>query len=384
MKIVADANIPLLEEAFGPLGELVVLPAGRITPVAVRGADALLVRSVTKVNAALLEGSRVRFVATATIGVDHIDEAYLASHRIGFASAAGSNARSVAEYVMAALTVLASRGHWRLAGRTLGIVGVGNVGSRTARLAEAIGLRVLRNDPPLARQTGDPIYLPMKALAEADIVTFHVPLTREGPDATYQMIDARLLGMLKPGTVLLNTSRGNVAEPAALKAAIAQRRLSAVVLDVWPGEPNLDLDLMDRVDLATPHIAGYSYDGKVNGTRMVLEALCRHFGLTRDWDPSPLMPPAARPHVRIPAGVAPEEAICRAIAAAYDIEAEDARLRAIAGQEPERRGQFFELLRKEYPVRREFPETTVQLQAPDEKLEAALAALGFPVTVGGA
>jgi erythronate-4-phosphate dehydrogenase len=379
LRIVADANIPLLEEAFGPLGEVVALPADRITPEAVCDADALLVRSVTKVNAALLDGSRVRFVATATIGVDHVDEAYLASRGIGFASAAGSNARSVAEYVMAALTVLAARGGWRLQGRILGIVGVGNVGSRAARLAEAIGLRVLRNDPPLARKTGDPAYVPLKALAEADIVTFHVPLTREGPDATCQMAGAKLLGMLKPGTVLLNTSRGNVVDPAALKAAIAGRRLSAVVLDVWPGEPNIDLDLLDKADLATPHIAGYSYDGKVNGTRMVLEALCRHFGLARDWDPSPLMPPAANPRVKIPAGVAPEEAIRRAIAAAYDIEAEDARLRAIAGEKPDRRGKFFEALRKNYPVRREFQETTVELAAPDPRIEKTLAALGFPV-----
>jgi erythronate-4-phosphate dehydrogenase len=196
------------------------------------------------------------------------------------------------------------------------------------------------------------------------------------------MIGTKLLSLLKPGTVLLNTSRGSVADPAALKAAIAERRLSAVVLDVWPGEPNIDLDLLDKVDLATPHVAGYSYDGKVNGTRRVLEALCRHFGLKRDWDPSPLMPPAAKPHVRIPAGVAPEEALRRAIAAAYDIEAEDARLRAIADEKPDRRGKFFEALRKNYPVRREFPETTVEQAAPDAQLEKMLIALGFPVRHG--
>ena len=156
LKIVADANIPLLADAFGPLGEVVALPAERITPDAVRGADALLVRSVTQVNAALLDGSRVRFVATATIGFDHVDQAYLASRGIGFAYAPGSNARSVAEYVLAAIHVLAEAGGFHVTDKVLGIVGCGNVGARLAEMAQAIGIRVLQNDPPLARKTGDP------------------------------------------------------------------------------------------------------------------------------------------------------------------------------------------------------------------------------------
>jgi erythronate-4-phosphate dehydrogenase len=381
VKIVADANIPLLADAFGPLGEVQALPAERITREAVRDADALLVRSVTKVGAAMLDGSRVRFVATATIGFDHIDQAYLKSRGIGFAYAPGSNARSVAEYVLAAVHTLAERNGFRVADKVLGIVGCGNVGGRLARMAAGIGMKVLQNDPPLARQTGDPRYVPIDALAEADIVTFHVPLEREGPDATYHIVSEGLLAKFKRGVIVLNSSRGAVAETAALKAGVDSGRIGALVLDVWEGEPNIDVDLLGRTTLATPHIAGYSYDGKVNGTRMVLEALCRHFGLRREWDPTPLVPPAANERVRLAAGLSAQDALRQAIRAAYDIEADDARLRQIAGLPPEARGKHFGDLRKKYPVRREFPATKVELAAPLPAIEAAIAALGFSVAV---
>jgi erythronate-4-phosphate dehydrogenase len=381
VKIVADANIPLLAEAVGPLGEVVALPAERITADAVRDADALLVRSVTKVNETLLDGSRVRFVATATIGFDHIDQAYLAARGIGFAYAPGSNARSVAEYVLAAIFTLAEKHGFRVTDKVLGIVGCGNVGGRLARLAEGLGMRVLMNDPPLARKTGDPRYVSIEALAEADIVTFHVPLARSGPDATYHMISDQRLATMKRGVTILNSSRGSVADPAALKKAVDAGRIGSLVLDVWEGEPNLDLDLLDRVNLATPHIAGYSYDGKINGMRMLLEALCRHFGLAREWDPAPLMPPPAVPRVRLPAGLSVQQALRRTIKAAYDIEADDARLREIAGRPPEERGKYFSTLRKKYPVRREFPSMTVERAAPDAAVESALKALDFCVEI---
>jgi erythronate-4-phosphate dehydrogenase len=379
LKIVADANIPLLAEAFGPLGEVVALPADRITPSVLRDADALLVRSVTRVNEALLAASPVKFVATATIGFDHVDLGYLASRGIAFASAQGSNARSVAEYVLAALAVLAKRGGYSMTQQVLGIVGCGNVGGRLTRMAEAIGMKVLRNDPPLARQTGDPRYVPLDALADADVVTFHVPLERGGPDPTYHMINEALLSRLKRGATLINSSRGAVAETAALKAAIADGRLGRVILDVWEKEPKIDVELLARTDLATPHIAGYSYDGKVNGTRMVLEALCRHFGRRREWDPSPLAPPPANPRVSLPAGLTVNEAIHAATRAAYDIEADDRRLRAIASEPPEKRAKLFDGLRKNYPVRREFPETTVEMAEPSAAVKAALEALGFRI-----
>ncbi|MGB2755512.1 MAG: 4-phosphoerythronate dehydrogenase [Phycisphaerae bacterium] len=379
MKIVADENILLLRDAFGSLGEVVAIPADAIRPALLRDAQALLVRSVTPVGPALLDGSAVRFVATATIGVDHIDQEYLRRHGIGFSSAQGSNARSVAEYVFTALAVLAERGGWRFRDKALGIVGVGNIGSRVARMAEGLGLAVLRNDPPLACETGDPKYVPIETLFDADIVTFHVPLTREGPDATYHMIGESLLSRLKRSVILLNTSRGSVADTAVLKATLGVKRLGAVVLDVWENEPNIDLELMNAVDIATPHIAGHSYDGKVNGTRMILHAFCRHFGLQRMWDPSPLMPPPETPRIRLPAGVDARQAIRYATRAAYDIEADDARLRAIREKPAEGRSAYFKSLRENYSLRREFPQTTVELESADTQVRSAMETLGFPV-----
>jgi erythronate-4-phosphate dehydrogenase len=379
LKIIADANIPLLTSAFGPLGTVVALPAREITAQAVRGADALLVRSVTRVDRGLLEGSGVRFVGTATIGIDHVDTDYLASRDIAFASAQGSNARSVAEYVLAALTVLAERQGRRLCDQVLGIVGCGNVGGRLARLAEAIGIKVLCNDPPLARQTGDAKYLPIEALAEANIVTFHVPLTYEAPDATYHLADAWLMSQLKRGLTLINSSRGSVADTEAVKSAFDAGHIGAMVIDVWEREPDIDAGLLERADLATPHIAGYSYDGKVNGTRMLFDALTKHFALAGTWDPSALLPPPARADVEVPAGASFDKGLALAIAAAYDIKGDDGRLRAMLRQPPEKRGAAFTALRKDYPVRREFPETAVRLARPDKGLEAALEALGFPV-----
>jgi len=379
MRILADENIPLVGEAFGPMGEVVAVPADAIRPLLVRDAQALLVRSVTPVGPALLDGSAVRFVATATIGVDHVNQEYLQQRGIAFASAEGSNAQSVAEYVFTALAVLAERGGWRFRDKALGIVGVGNVGSRVARIAEGLGMTVLRNDPPLARRTGDPKYVLLDALSEADIVTFHVPLTRKGPDATYHRIGENLLSRLKRSVILLNTSRGSVADTAVLKAALGAKRLGGVVLDVWENEPNIDLELLNAVDIATPHIAGYSYDGKVNGTRIILHAFCRHFGLQRMWDPSPLMPPPETPRIRLPAGVDAQQAIRYATRAAYDIEADDARLRAIREKPAEGRSAYFKSLRKNYPVRREFPQTTVELGSAGSQVRSALETLGFVV-----
>ncbi len=226
MKIVADPNIPFVRDAFKPHGDVVLIPGRQITAGAVREADALLVRSVTPVTEALLAGSRVQFVATATIGTDHVDERYLTATGIGFASAAGSNANSVAEYVVAALLELAHRGHYRLRDKSLGVIGVGNVGSKVVRYARALGMRVLRNDPPLGL---------LEPAQEADMVTLHVPLL----DTTRHLFHHDNLR----GFTLLNTSRGPVVDNQALREAIDANRIPAAVLDVWEGEPQADVEL---------------------------------------------------------------------------------------------------------------------------------------------
>ena len=295
MKIVADGNIPFVKECFSTIGEVKVVPGRQIKPEVLADADCLLVRSVTKVNEKLLAGSKVRFVATATIGFEHIDTEYLAKNKIGFASAPGSNANSVAEYIVAALLSVGKKHKIKLEGKSIGIVGVGNVGSRVAKKCGALGMKVLLNDPPLQRQTGDSKYLPIEKLYDCDFITFHTPLTFEGIDKTFHLADEKFFKSLKPGCVFINSSRGGVMDTQALKAAMKSGKLKAVILDVWENEPNIDNELLRMVDIGTPHIAGYSLDGKIAGMIMIYEAACKFFGLKpqrtiENYLPAPLVP----------------------------------------------------------------------------------------------
>ncbi|MHC4916903.1 MAG: 4-phosphoerythronate dehydrogenase, partial [Planctomycetota bacterium] len=244
MLIVADNNIPFAAEAFGHLGEVRTVQGRGLAAEGVAGADVLLLRSTVKINAELLGKCSPKFVGTATIGTDHVDEEYLASRGIPFASAPGSNAESVAEYWTSAVLLVAARLGWNLRGVTCGVVGVGNVGSRVARRAEALGMRVLKCDPPLARQTGSDEYRPLEELlAESRIITLHAPLNREGEDATLHMADAGFFAKLPPDAVFLNTARGKVHDTPALLAALESGRLAAAVLDVWEGEPLVETEL---------------------------------------------------------------------------------------------------------------------------------------------
>ncbi len=372
MLILADENIPFAAQVLAHLGEVRTLPGRSLNAAAVREAELLLVRSVTQVNRALLEGSHVRFVATATIGTDHIDHDYLRARGIAFASAPGSNAQSVAEYVAAALLTLEARGLLRLSASTLGIVGVGNVGSRVQRAARTLGMQTLLNDPPRARTEGPADFVPLPELCDrAGVITFHVPLERGGADPTWHMLDARLIARLRPGTVVINSSRGGVHDTAALKEARRNGQLKGLVLDVFEGEPAIDAELALSADLASPHIAGYSYDGKVAGTRMIYEAACRFLGATPCW-PQELPPPE---DLLI---TAERATLAQVVHRAYDIEADDGRLRAaLAHASPEGRAQGFDRLRREYPRRREFANWRVRLGEPQPGLLETLGALGF-------
>ncbi len=367
MRIVADPNIPFVREAFGPHGEITLVPGRQITAETVREADALLVRSVTPVNESLLAGSRVQFVATATIGTDHVDERYLAAQGIGFASAAGSNANSVAEYVVAALLELAHRRRFRLRDKTLGVVGVGQVGSRVVQYARALGMRVLQNDPPRQRIERLPDFVTLDRLcAESDIITLHVPLTRQGSDATVHLFGKdRLASLEERRPFLINTARGAVVDNKALLKAIDGDRIGGAVLDVWENEPNILPELLDVVDLGTPHIAGYSLDGKVNGTLMIYDAFCRHFQLPATWQPR--LPDGPRIEVSVGRGEDEEDLLRRVVRQVYDICADDAALRANV--------RDFDKLRAQYRVRREFH--TVKLEG--KGLPFSLGALGFRV-----
>ncbi len=379
MKIVADRNIPFIEACVGHLGVVELIDGRAITADKVKDADALLVRSVTQVNEALLKGSSVRFVATATIGFEHIDREYLTGQGIGFSSAPGSNANSVAEYIVAALLEIGDRKRIQLDGSSIGIVGVGNVGSRVAAKCEALGMSVVQNDPPLARQTGDPKYCPIEEVYACDFVTLHTPLTREGQDKTFHLANATFFDALKPGAVFMNTSRGSVMETAAMKSAVAARKLGAVCLDVWENEPNIDPVLLGDVDLASPHIAGYSFDGKVAGMVMIYEALCQHFDLQTKHAVGDFLPEPEVPELRLDNGSSDQEVLKQAVTQVYAILSDDANMREILTTSESKRCAFFDALRKNYPRRREFHNTTIHLKIPDTGLSSVLKAIGFQV-----
>ena len=384
MKIIADQNIPFVEACFSSVGQVVLVAGRQITPAMVKDADALLVRSITKVNKDMLEGSSVKFVATATIGTDHIDQDYLASKGIGFASAPGSNAMSVAEYITAALLTVGRKKNIQLEGKSIGIVGVGNVGSRVEAKCRALEMNVVLNDPPLERQTGDAKYRPLEEVFACDFITLHTPLTKDGPDKTFHLADEKFFASMKDGAVFLNTSRGKVQDEAALKKAMQSGKLSAVALDVWETEPNVDPWLLKNVDISTPHIAGYSFDGKVAGMMMIYEALCRHFALKAKHTAADFLPAPEVPEIHIADEQLKqdeERIIHDAVQQIYVINRDDFNMREILLQPENEQGAWFDSLRSDYPIRREFQNTKVFVPGITCCLVNKLAGIGFKVGI---
>jgi erythronate-4-phosphate dehydrogenase len=379
MKIIADENIPCVQQAFASLGEVSLLPGRDMQAGQVRDADILLVRSVTRVDAALLEGSAVRFVGSATIGFDHVDRDYLQQRGIGFATAPGSNATSAAEYVVSALMVLSEQQGFDLAGKTVGIIGCGNVGSRVQQKLSVLGMHCRVNDPPLQAGGGHDDFVSLDEVLQADIVTVHVPLTKAGRHPTFHLVNEAFLQRLKPGVIFINTSRGAVVDNRALEALLASRDDLSVVLDVWEDEPSISTPLLRQVDLGTPHIAGYSYDGKLRGTDMIYRAACEYFAQPVSWRVADELPRVANIDLRSrEAGNALVSAI---VLGAYDVRQDDARLRATLSLSAAERASAFDRLRKDYPVRREFTESTVLLDESAGEAGALLSGLGFEVNL---
>ena len=289
MKVIIDHKIPYIKEAVSRIAdEVVFLPGNAFTKEAVKDADALIVRTRTMCNRELLEGSQVKFIATATIGYDHIDTEYCREAGITWTNCPGCNAGSVEQYVHSALLQLKHKKGLDLEKSTLGIVGVGHVGSRVKRMAESLGMRVLLNDPPRADR-GEQGFVNLETIArECDVITFHTPLNRDGKYATYHLANEDFLFSLERTPYLINSSRGEVVDTASLLAALSAGKVKDAVIDTWEYEPNISRELMSVVFLATPHIAGYSADGKANATRMSLEALCQFFGVEADFT---ILPP---------------------------------------------------------------------------------------------
>jgi erythronate-4-phosphate dehydrogenase len=387
--------MPFASEAFSTLGQVTVREGRRISAEDVRAADMLAVRSTTRVNRALLEGSSVKFVGTATIGTDHMDLDYLEEAGIRWCYSPGCNATSVAEYIVGALLCLANRHAFALAGKTIGVIGVGNVGSRVVERARALGMRVLQNDPPRQRMAAgessgagtaedgqESAFVDLDfLLAQSDIVTLHVPLTHEGQDATLHMAGEDFFGKMKPGCVFLNSARGAVAATDALVAAVRAGTVAHAVIDTWEGEPSCSDDLLELVDLATPHIAGYSYDGKVCGTVMVYKEACAFLGREALWSPADLLPPPPVPAVGLDASGREDEDVLHALVRrVYDIESDDTRLRETRSGDAGARAAAFDELRKAYPVRREFRFTRAALDNASDTLLRKAAGLGFRLT----
>jgi erythronate-4-phosphate dehydrogenase len=373
LKIVADHKIPFLKGALDEKVRMVYVPGADISRSHLKDADGMIVRTRTSCNQELLGGTSVRFIATATIGYDHIDTDYCRENGIGWANAPGCNASSVEQYMVSALLWLAMHRNLDLRSMTLGVVGVGHVGSKVAKAARALGMKVLLNDPPRKRREGGDQFSSLKELREgSDLVTVHVPLVYGGSDSTHHLVDEEFLDGLKSGALLFNTSRGGVVDEEALKRAIRKGGLSGVVLDVFENEPAIDRDLLGSITLATPHIAGYSLDGKANGTAMSVQAVSRYFGLGMDrWTPATVPLPQTR-EILVDAteGELPE-LLWQAFQHTYDVSADDRRLR----NAPE----TFESLRGNYPFRREPAAYSVRIFQGYPELREIYELLGFSV-----
>lgn len=376
MKIVCDSHIPFLKGALEPYAEVLYIPENEITPETVHDADALIVRTRTKCDSSLLKGSKVRFIATATIGYDHIDTKWCEANGISWTNAPGCNSWSVQQYMGSLLVNMSQRLGFDLRQKTLGVIGVGNVGFKVARLAALLGLRVLLCDPPRARREGGSGFVTIDEIIErSDIITCHVPLTYNGEDATFHLFDSKRLNSMNSGQILINTSRGEVVDCVALKNVLENGAIKAASLDVWENEPDIDQELLNLLFSGTPHIAGYSADGKATGTMMCVHALARFFDLPcGDWEPDEVPLPAKPVEFCIDAaGKDPRRIVSEAILYTYDVMEDDHKLRNDI--------KAFEKLRSGYQTRREFPAFTVRITNDDSgRATVFLREAGFNIT----
>lgn len=377
MKIVCDNKIPFLKGVLEPYAEVVYLPGAKTTPEDVRDADAIITRTRTACKEPLLAGSKVKVIATATIGFDHIDTAWCEANGILWQNCPGCNSWSVKQYIASVLVTLAKNRGFDLSNMTLGVVGVGNVGSKVAEVAALLGMKVLLNDPPRAREEGPDGFVSLdEIIAQSDIITVHVPLIREGGDKTLHLFDEERIGMLGRNQILINSSRGPVVDNKALKAALAAHAIAGAVLDVWEGEPDLDPELVNMLDLSTPHIAGYSADGKANGTWMSVQTVAKVLDLPlKDWKVSEIPAPEQPLEFTLDAaGKTMQEVLTEAVLHTYEVTEDSDRLRANLGS--------FEALRGDYQIRREFTAFTVRIVGGTEEQCGRLAKIGFNVIKG--
>jgi erythronate-4-phosphate dehydrogenase len=359
MKIIADAHIPFLKGVGERYGEITYLNGNEFTRETIQDADTLIVRTVTHFGEEMLEGSKVKLICSATIGFDHIDTAYCQAKGIRWANAPGCNSGSVQQYISSVLIEISRLKGFSLEGKTIGIIGVGNVGKKVAKIARLVGMKVLLNDPPRQRAESGNEFTDLDTIKrEADIITFHTPLTKAGQDKTHHLADEEFFATLGKKPIIINTARGPIVETVAIKNAIRQEKISGAIIDCWENEPNIDLEYMKMVDIATPHIAGYSADGKGNATRMSLETLAEFYGL----DKTPILkiniPEPESPTIDLNSFPA-DKRIYHALLHTYSTQADNDRLKA--------NPQNFTYFRERYPLRRENIAYNVINYLPQEK-----------------
>lgn len=356
MRLVVDENMAAGRKAFADFGDVVTVPGREIDTEGVSRADALMVRSVTRVDRGLLSGSQVRFVGTATSGIDHVDREWLAARGIAFAYAPGCNASAVADWVIAALAALDAAGRVRFGGGSVGVIGAGQVGSRVASRLAALGYSVRLCDPPRAEAEGGDGFVDLETALASDVVTLHVPFVEDGPYPTRGLIDGAALERIPARSVLMNAARGGVVDEDALATRLDDGPDLVTALDTWAGEPGIDTALLPRIDLATPHIAGHTMEGRLRGTAMIATAAARHFGVSSRWDWRNELP--STPNASI--GSDPVEAVL----SAWDPRADDARLRGLLREPPGKRAGAFDRIRAACPQRREFASFSVAADGP--------------------
>jgi erythronate-4-phosphate dehydrogenase len=371
LKIIADDKIPFLRGALEKVAFVEYYPGGKITRKLLDDADALITRTRTKCNKDLLNDTAVKLITSATIGFDHIDTQWCDTNGIQWTNAPGCNSGSVKQYIASALAYIVRKERKSFNDITLGIVGVGNVGYKVQQMAERLGIRVLKNDPPRQRKGGSNNFTQLEELIkQADIITMHVPLNKTGEDKTFHLADKSFFASMKKGAWFINSSRGEVVQTHALKQALQSNHLAGAIIDVWENEPHIDEELTILTDIATPHIAGYSADGKANGTAMSVQAISRHFNLGLDnWYPDNI-PAAPNPMLELSCrGKSMEEIFAEISMFAYDIEEDSRLLKSSLATFEEQRGS--------YPVRREPEVLKVKLLDDNENCKKIFAGLGY-------
>ncbi|MEW6005116.1 MAG: 4-phosphoerythronate dehydrogenase PdxB [Stygiobacter sp.] len=373
IKIIVDDKIPFLKGVLEPFASIQYLNYTQINNEVLKDADALIVRTRTKCDRNLLDGTNVKFIATATIGFDHIDTKYCKEKNIKWINAPGCNGGSVLQYFASALLNIAHKKNISLKEKTIGIIGVGNVGSKIEKFTRTIGMNVLLNDPPRERMEGSQKFVSLDYLIQnSDIITFHVPLNKDGIDRTFHLADENFFKKFNSPKILINTSRGEVIKTEALKNAVKQKKISSLILDVWENEPQIDNELLNLTDIATPHIAGYSADGKANGTAICINELNKFFnlGLNENWYPEEI--PLPNNSIQIVVDCKDksfQQIIYELINNTYKILDDDNRLRQST--------ETFEQQRANYPVRREFNFYKVKLLNGNNEIENIIKQLGF-------